>query len=86
MNWKNILERALWTFVEGFLTCITPVSVTVDVLYDVGHFKAFLMGALLSSVLAGVMGGLSALKTVVIDVIKIRLNRLEEAADDGKDD
>lgn len=74
----------MWTFIEGFLTCVTPVSITIDVFLDPGHFKAFLLGSLLSSVLGGVMGGLSALKTYILEVIKAK--RLKEAADDGKDD
>lgn len=84
LDWKNILERAAWTFVEGFVTCISPVSITIDVFLDTGHFKAWLFGALLSSVLGGVMGGLSALKTYILEVINTK--KLKEAADDGKDD
>lgn len=51
MNWKNILERAAWTFVEGFLGGIT-FSLEMD--------KTMLLAAL--------MAGLSALKTLVLEI------------------
>lgn len=53
MDWKNILERAAWTFVEGFLGGIT-FSLEMD--------KTML--------LAAVMAGLSALKTLVLELAK----------------
>lgn len=59
MNWKNILERAAWTFVEGFLVAL-PVTLTADM--DAAAWKAVLMGA--------VMAGLSALKTFILEVIR----------------
>ena len=51
MDWKNILERAAWTFVEGFLGGIT-FSLEMD--------KTMLLAAL--------MAGLSALKTLVLEI------------------
>ena len=54
MDWKNIIERAAWTFVEGFLIALPLGGGEVD--------KAALMGAL--------MAGLSALKTFVLEVIR----------------
>jgi TctA family transporter len=51
MNWKNILERAAWTFVEGFLGGLT-FSMEMD--------KTMLLAAL--------MAGLSALKTLVLEI------------------
>lgn len=53
MDWKNILERAAWTFVEGFLGGIT-FSLEMD--------KTMLLAAL--------MAGLSALKTLVLELAK----------------
>ena len=52
MDWKNVLERAAWTFVEGFLIAL-PLG-------NGGVTKAALMGAL--------MAGLSALKTLIIEI------------------
>lgn len=55
MNWMNILERAMWTFVEGFLIAL-PLDGELT--------KAAVMGAL--------MAGLSALKTLIIEVAQMR--------------
>lgn len=82
IDWKNVRERALWTFAEGFVTCISPISITIDVFLDTGHFKAWLFGALLSSVLGGVMGGVSALKTCILDIIKQHNEQYKEIEPD----
>lgn len=59
VNWLNILERAMWTFVEGFLVAL-PATFSVDM--DGAAWKAALLGA--------AMAGLSALKTFVIELIQ----------------
>lgn len=53
MDWKNILERAAWTFIEGFLGGIT---------FGLEMDKTMLLSAL--------MMGLSALKTLVLELAK----------------
>lgn len=58
-NWKDILERALWTFLEGFLVAL-PMTFTVGM--DGAAWKSALLGA--------AMAGLSALKTFGLEVIK----------------
>lgn len=55
MNWTNIIERAAWTFVEGFLVALPLGGGEID--------RAAIMGAL--------MAGLSALKTVIIEVAQM---------------
>ena len=57
MNWLNVLERAAWTFVEGFLVAL-PLDGELT--------RAAVMGAL--------MAGLSALKTLIIEVAQMRKN------------
>ncbi len=59
MNWKNIIERAAWTFLEGFIVAL-PAASQLGV--DAAAWKAALIGA--------AMAGLSALKTLVLEVIK----------------
>ena len=59
MNWKNILERAAWTFAEGFLVAL-PVAFTAEM--DAAAWKAMLIGA--------AMAGLSALKTFILEVVR----------------
>ena len=59
INWKNIAERAFWTFIEGFLVAL-PATFSVGM--DGAAWKSALLGAS--------MAGLSALKTFVIEVVK----------------
>lgn len=59
INWLNILERAAWTFAEGFLVAL-PATFTVGM--DAAAWKAALLGA--------AMAGLSALKTFVLEMIQ----------------
>jgi hypothetical protein len=59
IDWKNILERAAWTFAEGFLIAL-PATFSVGM--DGAAWKAALLGA--------AMAGLSALKTFAIEVVQ----------------
>jgi hypothetical protein len=58
INWKNLLERAAWTFVEAFLVAL-PATISLDM--TGAAWKSALMGA--------ACAGLSALKTFIIDMI-----------------
>ena len=59
VNWKDLLERAMWTFIEGFLVALPATfSIGMDGL------------AWKSALFAAAMAGLSALKTFILDVIK----------------
>ena len=59
IDWLNILERAGWTFLEGFLVAL-PAAFTAEM--DGAAWKAAVLGA--------AMAGLSAVKTFIIEVIK----------------
>lgn len=59
MDWMNILERAAWTFAEGFLVAL-PAASAIGA--DAAAWKAALLGA--------AMAGLSALKTFAIELIR----------------
>ena len=61
MNWKNIAERAVWTFLEGFLVALPAAS---GLGLDAAAWKAALLGAL--------MAGLSAVKTLAIELLQAR--------------
>lgn len=61
MDWLNILERAAWTFAEGFLVALPAAS---QLGLDAAAWRAALAGA--------VMAGLSALKTLALEIIKSR--------------
>lgn len=59
IDWVNILERAFWTFLEGFLVAL-PATGAAGM--DGAAWKSALIGA--------AMAGLSAVKTLIIEVIQ----------------
>ena len=59
IDWMNVLERAAWTFAEGFLIGL-PATFSVGM--DGAAWKAALLGA--------AMAGLSALKTFLIELLR----------------
>lgn len=61
MNWKNILERAGWTFLEAFLVAL-PATISTDI--DGAGWKSILLSA--------ACAGISAVKTFVIELLKER--------------
>lgn len=67
MNWMNLLERAAWTFAEAFLVAL-PSTITMDVP----------AAGWVSTLLAAACAGLSALKTLIIEVVKARKSALDE--------
>ena len=54
INWKNVLERALWTFAQGFISALVITG------FSQQELKATLIG--------GLAGGLSALKTIFVEI------------------
>lgn len=61
MNWKDIGERAFWTFVEGFLIAL-PTTLKLGMEMD----QAAVTTALLSACMAGV----SAVKTMLLEYLR----------------
>ena len=59
IDWINILTRAGWTFLEGFLVAL-PATFSADI--DGAAWKSILIGA--------AMAGLSAVKTLIIEIIQ----------------
>jgi hypothetical protein len=54
IDWKNVLERALWTFFQGFISTMVIPGLTKE------ELNATLIG--------GLAGGLSALKTIIVEL------------------
>lgn len=75
IDWKNILERAAWTFLQAFLVAL-PSAFSLDL--DGAAWKSALFGA--------ACAGLSALKTVIVEFVQMRLEQIKEDADDGRKD
>ena len=61
MNWKNIFERAGWTFIEAFLIAL-PATVSIEM--DGAAWK--------SALLSAACAGLSALKTLAIEFVQAK--------------
>lgn len=72
INWKDVFERAAWTFVEGFLIAL-PATFSIGM--DGAAWK--------SAVVSAAMAGLSALKTVVVDFVRTYRNSVEIVEEDG---
>ena len=62
IDWKNILTRALWTFLEAFLVAL-PATFTVDT-FGGAAWKSVLLSA--------ACAGLSAVKTFIVELIQSR--------------
>lgn len=75
IDWKNVLERALWTFVEGFLLTL-PVTIPLGA--SSATWKSILLGAL--------GGGISALKTCIVDLIRQHNEQYKETDIEVYDD
>ena len=59
INWLNVLERAGWTFFEGFLVAL-PTTFSIDM--DGAFWKSALISA--------AMAGLSAVKTMLVEILQ----------------
>lgn len=66
MDWVNLLERAAWTFLEAFLVAL-PSTITMEVP----------AAGWVATLLAAACAGLSALKTLIIEVVKKRKAALD---------
>ena len=67
LNWKDILERVIWTFVQAFLGAlvITP---------EVG-WKTM--------IIPPIAAGLSAIKNVILDIARQKLEEKKKLEDEG---
>lgn len=74
MNWMNLWERAAWTFAEAFLVAL-PSTVSLK-LPAAGW---------VSALLAAACAGLSALKTLLVELVKRRLAEMEQADGEQED-
>jgi len=59
MDWKNVLKRAAWTFLEGFV-----------VAFPVGMYNGVEGIAWKSILLSTAMAAVSALKTTLVELIQ----------------
>lgn len=69
INWKNVAERALWTFLEAFLVAL-PATISTD---------TFTGAAWTSILLSAACAGISAVKTLIIEVLQKKTHPPEAA-------
>lgn len=76
IDWRNVLERAFWTFLQVFLAAfIVAGESIIDLLFN-GDWGG-LLTLLVATVLAGVAAGLSAVKTIIVEVVRELRSGLE---------
>ena len=69
MDWKDIAKRAAWTFLQAFLAVIIVAGESIiDLLFNADWTQLWTL--ILATVLAAVAAGLSALKTLIIEIIR----------------
>ena len=69
INVKDLLSRAAWTFVQGFLAVVLLSSEQLVELLFSGNLEA-LRAFLYATLVGGIAGGVSALKTAVLTIVK----------------
>ena len=69
MDWRSIATRALWTFLQSFLAvALVGAESIIDLLFA-GDWGG-LWTLSLATGIAGLAAGLSALKTLLIEVVR----------------
>ena len=69
LNWRDIATRAAWTFLQAFLAVILVAGESIiDLLFNADWAQLWTL--LLATVLAAVAAGLSALKTLIVEIIR----------------
>lgn len=69
INYKDVFTRAMWTFLQAFLAVFILAGESLVDLLFAGSWEA-LWTATLATALAAIAAGLSAVKTIVIELIR----------------
>lgn len=69
IDWRDVVSRALWTFVQAFLAVVLLVSDQIVNALFAGDWQA-LKGLIIATMVGGLAAGVSAVKTILISVIK----------------
>ena len=68
INWKNVATRALWTALQTFLAVFLIASESLVDLIFAGQWEA-LWTLALATTLSAITAGLSAIKTIIVEII-----------------
>lgn len=68
IDWSNVGSRALWTFLQAFLACFILAAEPIIEFVFTGNWKG-LFPLLASTAIASLSAGLSAVKTILFEVV-----------------
>ena len=69
INWKDLLARAGWTFLQVFLASFIVAGESIlDLLFRGDWSNLWVL--LVATILASVSAGLSAVKTILVEVVR----------------
>ena len=75
IDWRNVLERSFWTFLQVFLAAFVLAGESfIDLIFNASWSE--LTTLLIATTLAALSAGLSAVKTIAIDVIRAIKDKL----------
>ena len=67
IDWRNVLERAFWTFLQVFLAAFVLAGESfIDLIFNANW--SGLMTLVMATTIAGISAGFSALKTFVFEL------------------
>lgn len=69
VNYRDVAVRAVWTFIQSFLAVVLLTSdAFIDLIFK-GDWTG-LWALIISTSIAGLAAGLSAIKSIVLDVVR----------------
>lgn len=68
VDWKDILKRALWTFLQAFIATVVVAGESIIDLLFLGDWDGLYALGIATS-LAGIAAGLSAVKSIALEVV-----------------
>ena len=69
INWKDLLSRAAWTFIQVFIAAFLVAGEDIiNLIFNADWSRLWVL--VVATSLAGVAAGLSAVKTLIIEVIR----------------
>lgn len=76
INYKDVAERALWTFLQTFIATFLLAGVSlVNLLFAASWHELYALA--IAATLSAIAAGLSAAKTVIVGLIREMQNAVE---------
>ena len=69
INWKDLLSRAAWTFIQVFIAAFLVAGENIiNLIFNADWSSLWVL--VVATSLAGVAAGLSAVKTLLVEVVR----------------